>query len=50
LKNGGICFEVDVKQFNQGTGNNESYPSTKKPFNQNKKKKVNEKEELLKRR
>lgn len=40
-KHGGICFEVDVKQFNQGTVNNLSYQSTKKGYSQAKKKKVN---------
>ena len=56
--NGGVCFSVDVKQFSQNastvvgdSGNN--YRQAKRGYNNNvnqKKKKTNEREEILKRR
>lgn len=49
-KQGGICFEVDTKQFSHGQGTSTNYRTGYKPYSEGKKKKVNDKEELLRRR
>jgi hypothetical protein len=47
--NGGVCFSVDVKQFSQNSSAVVSHP-TRKPNPNPKKKKINNREEMLKRR